>query len=406
MLSQLALDLATWAVNFEPTAEDLALAGRSLADTLAVALAARGQPISEVLEGLDEEIRWAALGHVLDFDDLHMGSTAHVSVVCVMATLAAGGDARAYLAGAGAMARIGTALGWQHYASGWHVTCTSGAPAAAVASGVAFGLGRDAIARAIALAIPGAGGVQRAFGSDGKSLQVGFATGAGVRAARLAGAGASADPRAFDEWFELMGGEVARFDLSGEAVPGGLAIKLYPCCYALQRPIGAMRDLIEAGLEADDVLSVRVETSEASIQPLIHHHPVTALEGKFSLEYAIAATLLDGFPGFSSFTDSAVQRSRAQELIACVELVIKPGGGSLLSDEIAIEVRRARDEVVRVRLAVPLGAPSRPLDDEALRAKHDACGPDVPGLLAGIKWQDAPDLLRSQLGTSRSVRRV
>jgi len=29
------------------------------------------------------------------------------------------------------MARLGTALGWPHYARGWHATCTAGAPGAA-----------------------------------------------------------------------------------------------------------------------------------------------------------------------------------------------------------------------------------------------------------------------------------
>jgi hypothetical protein len=59
---------------------------------------------------------------------------------------------------------------------------------------VALGLPAERIAAAMALAVPAAGGVQRAFGTDAKSLQVGFAVDAGIRAARLAAAGAQADP--------------------------------------------------------------------------------------------------------------------------------------------------------------------------------------------------------------------
>ena len=106
-------------------------------------------------------------------------STAHISVVCVPATLATGGDDTAYLAGAGVMARLGTALGWAHYTRGWHVTCTAGAPAAAVAASVALGLTVEQTTHAIALAVPQAGGVQRAFGTDAKALQVGLAADAG-----------------------------------------------------------------------------------------------------------------------------------------------------------------------------------------------------------------------------------
>ena len=129
-MTHVAEQLAGWAAGLEPSDGDLALAQRSLVDTLAVASAARGHPIGDMLGGLSECEGWAVLAHVLDFDDLHMQSTAHVSAVCVPAVLATGGDARAYLAGAGVMARLGTALGWPHYAAGWHATCTAGAPAA------------------------------------------------------------------------------------------------------------------------------------------------------------------------------------------------------------------------------------------------------------------------------------
>ena len=40
----------------------------------------------------------------------------------------------------------------------------------------------------------------------------------------------------------------AAVDPSGPAVPNGLAIKLYPCCYALQRPISALSELAQSDL--------------------------------------------------------------------------------------------------------------------------------------------------------------
>ena len=109
----------------------------------------------------------------------------------------------------------------------------------------------------MALAVPAAGGVQRAFGTAAKSLQVGFAAAAGVRAAHLAAAGASADPAALDQWFRLVGGPV-RSDLDGPLVPEGLAVKLHPCCYALQRPISATRSL--PLVLVDQVTRIRVRT--------------------------------------------------------------------------------------------------------------------------------------------------
>lgn len=139
-MSSTADDLALWAVELDPAAEDLDLADRALLDTVAVAVAARTHPVMAIAAGLPETARWAVAGHVLDFDDLHMESTTHVSVVCVPAVLSTGGGARAYLAAAGVMARLGVSLGWSHYAAGWHVTSTAGAPAAAVGAAIALGL--------------------------------------------------------------------------------------------------------------------------------------------------------------------------------------------------------------------------------------------------------------------------
>src|SRR6266545_4994895 len=373
----LAEALAAWAVRLDPTAEDLDLAERALLDTMAVTLAARDHPLAQVAGGLQDAARWASIGHVLDFDDLHLPSTAHVSVVCVPAVLASGGDARAYLAAAGVMARLGTALGWEHYARGWHATCTAGAPAAAVGAGLSLGLDAEGLAQAIALAVPAAGGVQRAFGTSAKSLQVGFAAQAGVLAADLVAAGASADPSALDQWLPLVGGDAGRLSLTGPAVPGGLGVKLFPCCYALQRPIGAMRMLLEPEPpppRPEEVARVVVRTPEAALQPLLHR-----------------------YPGFASFTDEAVNRPAARALVERVEVVTFPGGQDLLAGDVRVELLLTDGSTLGARLEAPSGAPSRPPGRADLDAKLADCGGDVPGLLAGLTWQAAVRVLQERL---------
>jgi 2-methylcitrate dehydratase PrpD len=392
--------LARWAAALAPTPEDIALADRSLADSLAVTLAARDHPVTALAAGLSEAGRWAVAGHVLDFDDLHMPSTTHVSVVCVPTALATGGGARAYLAAAGVMARLGTALGWRHYSAGWHATCTAGAPASAAGAAVALGLDADQIATAMALAVPAAGGVQRAFGTDGKSLQVGFAVEAGIRAASLAAAGAHADPGALDVWMTLVGGDPAAIDVAGPAVPGGLAIKLYPCCYALQRPISALA-AIAAELDPQAVDRIVVRTPAATVQPLIHHRPVTGLEGKFSLEYAAACALLDDYPGFASFTDDAVRRSEARRLTGLVEVSLEPGGQWLLDGEFDAEVH-ANGTVRAVRQQFPPGSPARPPSAAELTAKLADCVGGLGTDAASWTWESAPGVLRRFLPAGRA----
>lgn len=385
--------LAEWATEYEYGPDDHALAQRALVDTAAVALAAREHPLVPIASGLPDAARWSALGHVLDFDDLHIESTTHISGVVVPAVLAAGGDARAYLAGAGVLARLGTVLGWPHYSAGWHATCTAGAPAAAVAAGVAMGLSTQQLTTAMALAVPAAGGVQNAFGTQGKSLQVGFAAHAGVRAARLARAGATADPRALDAWIKLVGGSSADIDMTGPAVPGGLAIKVFPCCYAMQRPIAAIRD-IRAHLDGE-VERVLVRTPQASVQPLIHDRPGTGLEGKFSLPYAIAAALLDPYPDFASFTDAAVSRADAQRLLERVDVEHTAGDDGLLTGEVDIQIHRLDGSTLRTQLTAPPGSPSRPPTTTELDDKLSTCGTDVATLLTNASWDSVGALMRT-----------
>ncbi|TQM14238.1 MmgE/PrpD family protein [Pseudonocardia kunmingensis] len=388
-------ELADWACDVRPGDADLELARRSLVDTVAVTLAAVDDPVAGFTAGSDAALRWAAVGHVLDFDDVHLPSTSHVSVVCTAATLACGGGAREYLAAAGVMARLGAALGWEHYRSGWHATCTAGAPAAAVAAGLSLGLDAGRLARAMALAVPAAGGVQRAFGTAAKSLQVGFAAAAGVRAAHLAAAGASADPAALDLWFDLVGGS-GEVQLAGPLVPEGLAIKLHPCCYALQRPISAARALPPVPVE--EVTRLRVRTPAAALQPLIHDRPRTGLEGKFSLQYAVATALLDGFPGAASFTDAAVTRPAAQRLVGCVEVDAPAGGTGILDGDVLIVREHADGTSDEARLDVPDGHPLRPPTEEDLARKVTDCvGADRAAQVLALDWPGAAALLHRTL---------
>jgi 2-methylcitrate dehydratase PrpD len=416
LMSSIASALGQWAHDLAPADEDLALADRSLLDTVAVMLAARDHPVTELAANLPEGARWAIAAHILDFDDLHMPSTTHISAVCVPTALAtASADAasadtasadprrgaRAYLAAAGVMARLGAALGWPHYSAGWHATCTAGAPAAAAGAAVAMGLKPDQVATAIALAVPAAGGVQRAFGTDAKSLQVGFAVDAGIRAARLAAAGATADPGALDAWLLLVGGDPGRLDMSGPAVPGGLAIKIYPCCYALQRPISALAALAETGVNIANVRRIELRTPASTVVPLIHHRPDTGLEGKFSLEYAAAAALLDRYPGFASFTDDAVRRQDARRMVELVKTDLEAGGDWLLDGELQVTIHEGNGVVHRTQLQYPPGSPARPPSAEQLSAK-------LADFLAGLDtdpatwtWPNAAGLLRCHLPVPR-----
>jgi 2-methylcitrate dehydratase PrpD len=417
-----ALDLAAWAAALAPNDADRRLADRALADTVAVSIAARGAPLLTIAHPLGTAGRLAVAAHLLDYDDLHLPSTSHISAICVPATVAVGGDARAYLAAAGVMARLGSRLGWAHYGAGWHATCTAGAPAAAIAAGIAAGLDVDGLARAIALAVPAAGGNHRAFGTHAKALQVGFAVDAGVRAAALAKAGATVDLETVDAWLALVGAapepvvdhpdrvgpareagaeqadrvglapEAAADQAEGDAaVPGGLAIKLHPCCYALQRPIAAVRAAVEqAGpLTAEAVSAITFSAPEGTLRPLIHDRPSSGLQAKFSLPYAAAAAVLDDSPGLASFTDGAVARPQAQKLLGTVTAHVTPGGDDLLAGAVVVELSTAAGPVGTAVVEVPPGAPSRPPTEAELARKLRDCAGTGADAVAALTWEIA-----------------
>lgn len=398
MAGESPLALADWAIRLAPSTEDGALARRSLIDTLAVAAAARRSPIVPVARHLGFAAGTAALAHYLDFDDLHLPSTAHISSVCVSASLGAGGNAKAFLAGAGVMARIGSALGWRHYSRGWHATCTAGAPAAAVAASIAMGLTVDETAHAIALSLPSAGGLQAVFGSQGKSLQVGFAVQAGLRSAELASLGARSDLRSFDAWLELLGGSSGAVCIEGPTIPGGLAIKMYPCCYALQRPIDVASALVRKGARATDIEKIVVEAPRSTLQPLIHDRPTSGLEAKFSLPFAIAVTIADeGKVDFAAFTDSATRRPDVEELRQRVLVVPSEGGEGLLEGKTRITLHQRNRAPLTVALGAPSGSPEKPLSDHQLRQKVHLCDSELADQILNATWSSASSILDSVL---------
>ena len=385
--------LAQWVSDLTPGPADLELANTALIDTVAVAVAACDHPLTRVVAGLPRGARWAAQAHVLDYDDLHLPSTTHISTVCVPAAAATGGDARAYLAGAGVMARLGTALGWNHYSRGWHATSTTAPVAAAAVAATAMGLDVRRTAMAMALSVSSAGGVQRAFGSDAKAIQVGLAVDAGIRAAQLVADGATVDLRVLDAWLGLVSDPP--FDLaldSAEVVPGGLAVKVYPCCYALQRPIACAAE-VAGDLRSETIDRILVWAKESAVQPLVHHRPTSGLEAKFCLEHAVAVAVVDRVPGFDSFSDAAVHRREVARLTRSVDIHLEPGGSGLLDDTVRVKVTTADGRVHAGEIDIPPGAPGRPVTREQLAQKVRDCAGDRAAVVMSARWEDVAGLI-------------
>jgi 2-methylcitrate dehydratase PrpD len=346
-------------------------------DWLACAVRGQQEPAAQAAALLGDPLLAAATaGHVLDFDDTYLPGIAHLSAPTAPAALLLGAELNssvgevlaAYAAGFEAMGALARASHPALYDAGFHPTAVCGGLGAAVATARLLGLDSGQEESAKALALVGAAGLRAAFGSDGKSLQVGFAAADGVRAARLAGAGARVPlSTAAGGFGDATGGRLAEPDPAEPAVEHNW-IKAWPCCLQTHGAIEAADRVRE---QRPDQLAVTVHP--VSLQAASYGPDVQdGLQAKFSISYLTAYTLRHGTPSLASFeaVDEAARRQAGG-----IEVRTDP---SLLESEARLSA--GGQEIARVEAAV--GSPQRPMDTGALTAKvADLAGNRLDGVL-------------------------
>jgi 2-methylcitrate dehydratase PrpD len=371
-------------------------------DWMACAIGGLAQPAAQAAraagdELLDRVTAAGTAGHVLDFDDAYLPGVVHLSAPTAPAVLvlgaqrgvSAGEVLDAYAAGfesAGALARAGhPAL----YDGGWHPTPVCGALGAAVSAARLLGLGAEGERSAAALALLRAGGFRSAFGSAGKSLQVGMAAAAGVSAARIVAAGADLDldhiahgPAGFEEAFGAAFEE-----------PGGPAaieenwIKAYPCClqtHAVIEAALAARNDKEIAAQ-DPGTSIEVTVPPVSLQAAWVQMPADGLEAKFSIPYLTAFALLHGAPDIASFggVDEAAS--------VMAEKITVRSDAEMTDSEVLLAIAGER----RFPVEAALGSPQRPMTREALATKRRSlAGERIEGALDDLQ-RPAAELLEA-----------
>jgi 2-methylcitrate dehydratase PrpD len=85
-----------------------------------------------------------------------------------------------------------------------------------------------------------------------------------------------------------------------------------------------LRLIQQNNIQAADVEKVEVGGNLSNYRTLFQHRPTTGLQGKFSMEYAMAILLLERKATLSSFTDAVVQRPDVQNMIARVHYAVDP----------------------------------------------------------------------------------
>lgn len=288
--------------------------------------------------------------------------------------------------------KLGKALGNAHFQRGWHTTATIGIFACTAAAGKLLGLDARRLQAAWGIAASQMSGLTRNFGTMTKPLHAGHAAHSAVLSASLAQSGFTADMAIFDGDRSVVAtyGSENGIDLASaldqlgapwEIADPGLYVKRWPCCYCNHRPLGGLFQLLgEHQIATEEVESVSIGFLPGSDTALLSSNPSTGLEGKFSIEYAVAAALLDRRITLETFTDDMVSRPRIRELIGKVRRyrIEDDGVYSGLVGYTDVEITTQRG-CFRMRVDKTPGSPAWPLSAEDRVAKFLDCSGRVLG---------------------------
>lgn len=363
----------------------------------------------EMAASADAALINATAAHALDYDDVALGG--HPSVVLVPAVLAAGqslgssgADAlRAYLVGYEVWAELLSREPDAYHIKGWHPTAVLGTVGATAAVAHLHHLSAEQCRNALALAASMASGLVANFGTMTKPLHAGRAAACAIEAVHFTIGGLTAAP----DVLEHHAGYLAALSPHGRvdrAAPAsvlgrqlrildtGLSIKRYPMCYATHRVIDGVIDLVTTNdVKPADVVKVHPSVGVAQASMLRNHAPVTGLEAKFSLEFAIASALVARNVGLRELTDEFVMRPQVRDMMTRVttsttetHCPIEPIFA--LTDRVAIELTDGRRlDSGDIRFA--RGNAKLPLDDAQLKAKFLDCAAGANDLEATALYE-------------------
>jgi aconitate decarboxylase len=224
----------------------------------------------------------------------------------------------------------------------------------------------DRLAIAMGIASSRCGSLFSNLGTMTKSSHCGYAAALGLEAALLAERGFTGDAAMFDARTQgyVQGFMPADFDFDsllrfGEpyrAVDPGYAIKLFPAKFSTHYGITAALALHPRIGSPDGIRAVRVVACEvpSSNRP----RPDSGLAGKFSVQYTVAAALLDGHVGLQTFTDERLEKPDMQRLLPKIAFTMDPTIPSMYDAGryADVEVELADGTVLKERCERPRGS--------------------------------------------------
>jgi 2-methylcitrate dehydratase PrpD len=349
--------------------------------------------------------RFAALSngvaiHVDDFDDTQLASAKDrvygllvhptVSVLpAALATAEVGGQSGkdflvAYQVGVEVECKIAEAISPRHYQDGFHTTGTVGVFGGTAACARLRGLHAVHTARAFGIAASHAAGLRENFGTMMKPFQAGHATESGVVAADLASLGWSAAEQILEAdrgFFHAAGGGydpsvMERLGKPWTFQDPGVSIKPFPSGSLTHPGMTELSRLIQANsIHAADVTQLEVGASHNLVNTLLHHHPTTGLQAKFSMEFCMAILLVDGKADQTKYIDAVVNRPDVQEMIKRVRFYTDPEAEKAGYDKMTtiLKITLKDGRVISGRADFGKGSPTNPMSYDEVADKFLGC---------------------------------
>jgi 2-methylcitrate dehydratase PrpD len=327
-----------------------------------------------------------AFGNVLEMDDVHREAILHPGPVIIPAALAlaaqreAGGTALldAILRGYEAMIRIGRAMGPGHYAR-FHPTATMGPFGAAAACGSLLGLDARRMVWALGNAGTQAGGVWQCRHEAVMTKQLHTANAAmmGLQAAEMAALGLTGPSLILEGRQGLFAG------LAPDARPGRVlaepdapwlahatSFKPWPACRHAHAAVDAAL-VLRPRIAGRQIATIRVDTYGDALAFCDKPAPRSTIEAKFSLQHAVAVTLLQGRPTLADFEPPALARQDLAAMRACVNVAesLRYSRAYPLHFGAAVAVTLADGTLLSAEVPDALGDPENPLAEDAILAK-------------------------------------
>lgn len=402
----------------------LAVTQRQLFDAAGVALAGRNEDgvrqlrdLAAELGGKGEAIVWgtalrvpaqdaarlnAAMTHALEFDDTFGRGFLHPSVITFPAAFAlsdmlGGVDGQEFLTASTLAIDVACRIalssqpGVDGFAAGWHNTTMVGYISTALLAARLMKLDREKAIHAAGIAYHQAAGNSQSHidGALSKRLGPGFASSAGILAARLAARGVTGPVNVLEGrkgWYnQYHKGFYSRrllLDGLGTTFPAmEMSYKPWPSCRGSHTSADAALQLYaREGVRAENVERILIRNSPVEWPFLSNpierkRNPVSIVDAQFSIPWVVAAAITDGKVGIAHFTAEALRREDIKRLSARIDTVqddslVNPRGGP---GQVVVEVRLRDGRNLRQHVASAKGDPETQLTLAEAEAKFADC---------------------------------